>query len=79
MLVNLVTDLLQKVRVGDDHLKVGRTLGAQTQLGMYRGKKSDEDAKHLVTTELRESRGMTKMLGTTSTSTEPGVLVRPTA
>ena len=41
-------------------------------------RKYDEDAKHLVTTELRESRGMTEMLGAISTSVEPGVLVRPT-
>ena len=42
---------------------------------MKKKRKYDEDAKHVATAELRESRGMTKMPGMISTSAEPGILV----
>ena len=38
-------------------------------------KKCDEDAKHVATAELRESRDMTETPGMVSTSAEPGILV----
>ena len=42
MLVNLVTHLLRKMQVGDDRLKVGRTLGVQVQeIGGISGKKEN--------------------------------------
>ena len=74
VLVNLVTHLLPKMQVGNEHLEVGRTPGVQGQEVGDISRKEENVRRDVLSPELKGSHGMTKLLEMIPTSSEPRVL-----